>query len=145
METTIKIRCTRDEIKSIFNKGINDHVNIRYYNCIRDGLVYVKVRHSDDVCFKQDATYTLDGFLKRCRTELDILRSKLADLESKLYEEQCKQHEKLNRMGWGHAMRNVKCSISTTREDRLKERISEVVNRIKEIKSRQLWPLTISQ
>ena len=73
--------------------------------------------------------------MKRCNTELDNLRSKLSALEDKLYSEQCRQHEQINRMGWGHAMRNVKFSISTTREDRLKERISELKKRIKELEN----------
>lgn len=65
--------------------------------------------------------------------KLEKLKSKLSDLESKLYQEQCKQHEKINRMGWGYAMRNVKCSISTTKEDRLKERINTIKKQISEL------------
>lgn len=65
--------------------------------------------------------------------KLEKLKSKLSDLESKLYQEQCKQHEKLNRMGWGHAMRNVKFTISTTKEDRLKERINTIKKQISEL------------
>jgi hypothetical protein len=139
METTIFVsKCSMNSINILFSNGINDNVTIKFYEFISADRCKMLVRHSEEICFKQNATYTLDGFLKRCRTELDILRSKLADLESKLYEEQCKQYAKINRMGWGHAMRCVKCSISTTREEMLKERISEVANRIKEIKSRML-------
>ena len=66
-------------------------------------------------------------------TKLEKLKERLSKLESDLYEEQCKQHEKLSRMGWGHAMRNVKVSISTRREDSIKERISKVKQQIKEL------------
>ena len=135
METTIKIRCTHNQIVSIFNKGINNNADIRYYECINDELTKVIVRHNDGVILKENATYSLSGFLKRCNTELDNLRAKLSQLEDKLYAEQCRQHGQINRMGWGHAMRNVKFSISTTKEDRLKERISELKKRIKELQN----------
>lgn len=135
METTIKIRCTLNEITSVFNKGINNNAHLRFFTEIGDELFRVIVRHIEGVKIKENAIYSLNGFIKRCYTEADNLRTKLSVLEDKLYSEQCRQHEQINRMGWGHAMRNVKFSISTTREDRLKERISELKKRIKELEN----------
>lgn len=69
-------------------------------------------------------------------TKLEKLQARLSKLEDDLFEEKCKQHAKLNNMGWGHAMRNVRCSISTKREDSIKERIEKVKKQIKELEGK---------
>lgn len=131
METYIYINKTSPtEIANIFNKGINDNAVIKYYDFINETKCKVLVRHSEDIILKENATYTFSGFLNRTISKKDKLKAKLHDLEIKLYEERIKQHKKLNGMGWGHAMRCVKCSISTTREDRLKEKIEEIKKQI---------------
>ena len=95
-----------------------------------NGDITIYGRKGSDIILKENATYTFSGFLNRMISKRDKLKAKLSDLESKLYQERCKQHEQLNRMGWGHAMRNVKFTISTTREDRLKESIEEIKKQI---------------
>lgn len=131
METYIYINKTSPtEIANIFNKGINDNAVIKYYDFINETKCKALVRHSEDIILKENAIYSFSGFLNRMISKRDKLKAKLSDLESKLLDERLKQHEKLNRMGWGHAMRHVKCSISITREDRLKERIEEIKKQI---------------
>lgn len=77
METTIKIKCTLNEITSVFNKGINNNADLRFFTEIGDELFRVIVRHIEGVDIKENATYSLSGFLKRCNTELDNLRREL--------------------------------------------------------------------
>lgn len=77
METTIFVRkCSMNSINILFSNGINDNVTIKHYEFISADICKMLVRHSEEICFKQNATYTLDGFLKRCRTELNIIKSK---------------------------------------------------------------------
>lgn len=67
-------------------------------------------------------------------TKKDKLKKKLSDLESKLYDEQCKQHKQLENRGWGYGMRHSKIGFSTKREDTLKERIAKIREQIKNLK-----------
>lgn len=133
METTIKIKATQKEILTLFNTGINNNADIRYYEFVENTLCKAVIRHCDEVILKDGATYSLKGFLARCETKLDKLKRKLFDLESKLYYEQNKQHEMLNRRGFGYGMRHSKISFSTRREDSLKERIEKVKEQIKQL------------
>ena len=123
-----------NSINILFSKGdINKSASIKFYQFVSENKCKALIRHSEDVELKENATYTYDGFLSRCETKLDKLKHKLFDLECKLYEEQSKQHNQINRMGWGHAMRNARCSISTSREDSIKERIKKVKEQIKQL------------
>ena len=135
METTIYIRkCSLNSINILFSKGdINKTANIKFYQFVSENRCKALIRHSMDVELKENATYTLDGFLARCETKLDKLKRKLFDLECKLLEERCKQHETLERRGWGYGMRHSKLGFSTRREDSLKERIEEVKKQIKQL------------
>lgn len=74
----------------------------------------------------------MTGQKKQAR--LQKLKETLAVLESKLYDAQCEENAKINRMGWGHGMRCVKTSISTRKSDRLKERIEKCKSQIAELK-----------
>lgn len=65
--------------------------------------------------------------------KLQKLKEKKSDLEHKLYLEQCRQHERINNMGWGYGMRHSKLNFSTTKEDRLLERIEKVEKQIAEL------------
>lgn len=69
---------------------------------------------------------------KQKEAKLARLHERLSELETKLFEAQCEEHRKLNNMGWGHSMRCVKCGISTTKTDRIKERIKKCKEQIKE-------------
>ena len=135
METTINITATPNEVFSVFNKGINNNATIKFYEFTAPSRCKAVIRHCEGVILKEGATYSLKGFLSRCETKLDKLKHKLFDLESKLYAEQSRQHNQINRMGWGHAMRNARCSISTRREDSIKERISKVKQEIKALEN----------
>ena len=64
---------------------------------------------------------------------LKKLLEKKSDLEHRLYLEQCRQHERINNMGWGYGMRHAKLNFSTTKEDRLQERIEKIDKQIAEI------------
>lgn len=70
---------------------------------------------------------------KQRQNKLVKLQGKLSDLESKLYEANLEEHARLNRMGWGHGMRCVKCSISTTKSDKIKERIKKCKSEIESL------------
>lgn len=72
---------------------------------------------------------------KQRDAKLSKLREMLSKLKSRLYDAECEEHRKLNNMGWGHAMRRVKCTISTTKSDRIKERIEKCEAQIKELQS----------
>ena len=118
---------------SLFNKGINNNVSIKFYNFITDDKCNVIVRHSDDLIFKENTTYSLNGFLSKCVTPLDKLKCKLSELESKLYNERCRQSTIFNNRGWGYGMRHSKIGFSTRREDSIKERIKKVKQQIKDL------------
>lgn len=133
METTIYIKATSSEMESLFNKHINHNADIKSYQFVAPLKCKAIIRHIDDVILKEGATYSLKGFLARCETKLDKLKRKLSDLESKLYDERCRQHEMLERQGWGYGMRHSKIGFSTRREDSLKERIEEIKKQIKQL------------
>jgi hypothetical protein len=50
---------------------------------------------------------------------------KISELESKIYQQQLKDHAKINAMGWGYGMRCVKMP-SFTQSDRLRERMEKL-------------------
>lgn len=79
---------------------------------------------------------------KQREVKLAKLHERLEALRSKLYEAKCEENRKINNMGWGHAMRHVKCTISTTKSDRIKERIEKCEAQIKELKTFQTEVLT---
>ena len=135
METTIYIRnCSMNSINILFSKGdINKTASVKFYQFVSANRCKALIRHSSDVELKENATYTLDGFLARCETKLDKLKRKLSDLESKLFDERCKQHETLESRGWGYGMRHSKIGFSTRREDSIKERIKKVKEQIKQL------------
>lgn len=133
METTINITATPNEMESLFNKHINHNADIKYYQFVAPLRCKVVIRHNEGVILKEGATYSLKGFLARCETKLDKLKRKLFYLESKLYYEQSRQHEMLERRGWGYGMKHSKIGFSTRREDTLKERISEIKEQIKQL------------
>ena len=64
---------------------------------------------------------------------LQKLLAKKSDLEHRLYEEQLRQHQRINNMGWGYGMRHAKLNFSTTKEDRLQERIEKIDKQIAEL------------
>jgi len=64
---------------------------------------------------------------------LKKLQEKKSDLEHRLYLEQCRQHERINNMGWGYGMRHAKLNFSTTKEDRILQRIEKVEKQIEEL------------
>lgn len=64
---------------------------------------------------------------------LQKLLEKKSDLEHKLYEEQVRQHQRINNMGWGYGMRHAKFNFSTTKEDRLQARIEKIDKQIAEL------------
>ncbi len=66
--------------------------------------------------------------------KIQKLLEKKSDLEHKLYEEQVRQHQRINNMGWGYGMRHAKLNFSTTKEDRLQERIEKIDKQIAELK-----------
>ena len=65
--------------------------------------------------------------------KLKKLLEKKSDLEHRLYLEQCRQHERINNMGWGYGMRHAKLNFSTTKEDRILQRIEKVEKQIEEL------------
>lgn len=67
METRINIKTTPNIISSFFTNGINKHADIRYYEFISDSCCKVIIRHSDKITLKENATYSLKGFLRRCQ------------------------------------------------------------------------------
>lgn len=70
---------------------------------------------------------------KQRQNKLIKLKEKFAHLEDKLFEEKLVENEKLNRIGWGQGMRRVKCTISTTKSDKIKERIEKCKSEIKSL------------
>lgn len=133
METTIYITATPSEMESLFNKHINHNADIKFYQFVAPLRCKVLIRHNEGVILKEGATYSLKGFLARCKTKLDKLKRKLSDLESKLFEERCKQNEMLERRGWGYGMTHSRIGFSTRCEDSIKERIEEVKEQIKQL------------
>ena len=133
METTINITATPSEMESLFNKHINYNADIKFYQFVAPCRCKATIRHCEKVILKEGATYSLKGFLARCETKLDKLKRKLSDLESKLIDERCRQHETLERRGWGYGMRHSKIGFSTSREDSIKERIEKIKEQIKQL------------
>lgn len=135
METTINITATPSEMESLFNKHINHNADITFYQFIAPSRCKAVISHTEEVALKEGATYSLKGFLSRCETKLDKLKRKLSDLESKLFDERCRQNEVLERQGWGYGMRHSKIGFSTRREDSIKERIEKVKEQIKQLEN----------
>jgi hypothetical protein len=135
METTINITGTPNEILSVFNKGINKNASIKFYEFVAPSRCKALIRHCEGLELKEGATYSLKGFLSRCETKLDKLKRKLFDLESKLFDERCRQNEMLERRCWGYGMTHSKIGFSTRREDSIKERIEEVKQQIKALEN----------
>ena len=134
METTINIKATPSEMESLFSKHINHNAHIRFYQFVAPLRCKAIIRHSEDIILKEGATYSLKGLHARCETKLDKLERQLSDLESKLFEERCRQNEILNKRGWGHGMRHSKIGFSTRREESIKERIEKVKEQINQTK-----------
>lgn len=123
-----------NSINILFNQGnINKNASIKSYQFVSEDRCKALIRHSIDVELKENATYSLKGFLARCETKLDKLKRKLSDLESKVLDERCRQNEMLNNRGWGYGMRHSKIGFSTRREYSLKERIEKVKEQIKQL------------
>lgn len=136
METIINITATPSEMESLRNKHI-PHADIRLYQFVAPSRCKAVIRHCDGVILKEGATYSLKGFLARCETKLDKLKRKLSDLESKLFDERCRQHEVLERRGFGYGMTHSKIGFSTSREDSIKERIEKVKEQIKQLSNNE--------
>jgi hypothetical protein len=66
------------------------------------------------------------------------LKNKKSDLESKLFDAQQKSNAVMNNIGFGAGMRRSKVSVSTSREDSLKERIKVVEKEIQQVKQEML-------
>lgn len=66
-------------------------------------------------------------------TKIEKLKNKLSELETKLYIAQCEENRKLNNMGFGYGMRHSKINVSTTKSDKIKERIKKVKDEIKNL------------
>ena len=62
--------------------------------------------------------------------KINKLLAKKSDLEDRLFNEQCRQHERINNMGFGYGMRNSKIGFSTRKEDNLRERIEKINKQI---------------
>lgn len=71
---------------------------------------------------------------KKLMTRLAYLSDRLDKLGTKLYEQQCKEHEKLSRVGWGASMRGYKHMRMTFPSEVTQNRINEVKQDMAEIK-----------
>lgn len=67
------------------------------------------------------------------QVKLTKLTDRLCTLESKLYDAECQENEKISRMGWGYGMRHTKCSISTRVSDSIKRKIAICMQQIEEL------------
>lgn len=65
--------------------------------------------------------------------KLQKLIEKKGELEEKLHQETIREHQRINNMGWGYGMRHSKIGFSTTKSDRLRERIKKIDQQIKKI------------
>lgn len=65
--------------------------------------------------------------------KLQKLIEKKGELEEKLHQETIREHQHINNMGWGYGMRHSKIGFSTTKSDRLRERIKKIDQQIKKI------------
>lgn len=65
--------------------------------------------------------------------KLQKLIEKKGELEEKLHQETIREHQRINNMGWGYGMRHSKIGFSTTKSDRLRERIKKIDQHIKKI------------
>lgn len=66
--------------------------------------------------------------------KIEKLIEKKSVLEERLYKEERREIEMLNRRGFGYAMRHVKIGFSTRKSDALKERIRIISEQIDELK-----------
>ena len=65
--------------------------------------------------------------------KLQKLIEKKGELEEKLHQETIREHQCINNLGWGYGMRHSKIGFSTTKSDRLRERIKKIDQQIKKI------------
>ena len=63
------------------------------------------------------------------------LKDKMSELESKLFDVKLEENEKWNNIGFGHGMRHSKIVFSTKKSDRIKKRIEDIENKIKELEN----------
>lgn len=61
------------------------------------------------------------------------LQQRLSYLLCRLHDETIEEHKKINNMGWGHAMRCVKSSISFSKSDKTRAQIEKVKQQLKEL------------
>lgn len=76
------------------------------------------------------ASYTL-GLIGQIDDKERKLQQRLEYLEDRLYKETLAEHERINNMGWGHAMRCVKSSISFSKSDKTRAQIEKVKQQLK--------------
>lgn len=69
--------------------------------------------------------------------KIERLLKKKAILEERLYKETVREHEVLNKRGFGYGMRHSKIGFSTRKSDALKERIEIINEQIKELTQSQ--------
>lgn len=68
------------------------------------------------------------------KNKLDKLKTKLSELESKLFDERLKENENFNKKGFGYAQRHAKLgNASTQRGERLRNQIADIKNQMSEI------------
>lgn len=63
--------------------------------------------------------------------KIEALKLKIEKQKERLYLEQQEQNRKFSNLGWGAGMRRSKISISTSKEDTIKERIERYENALK--------------
>lgn len=66
---------------------------------------------------------------------IEQLRDRKSKLESKLYEVQLREHEKIRSLGWGYGMRAYKkgATINITQSDKIQEKIKVIDEEIKSL------------
>lgn len=90
-----------------------------------------KAEHTKEKCFKfvdQEAGYvgyySKDGFLVESRAA--SIKTSISNAEDHLFDANRAETERISRMGWGYGMRHSKLNFSTSKSDRIKERINSL-------------------
>ena len=68
----------------------------------------------------------MESTLKYLESRAASIKTSISKAEDRLFDANRAETERIARMGWGHGMRHSKLNFSTSKSDRIKERINSL-------------------
>lgn len=76
--------------------------------------------------YKGKLIYTMENTLKYLESRAASIKTSISKAEDRLFDANRAETERVARMGWGYGMRHSKLNFSTSKSDRIKERINSL-------------------